>query len=389
MTWVDILFYVGIFIVSYVVLYLAVQWLFPDMVGFSLLMSRAVDFFMLILFAVICFSIYYSVPSGGSSQWVASLNSSLASFFTNPWSLLTIGLGLFALYTFVYLFRIPMESGLKPWSIAILENFGIFAFVIVAIETVVKLLFKVDLVAGFINFLVETFPSIFPSSSSISKTDSDTDSDSGSGSGTGITPLSVSSASSTTNPPSSTTNPPSSNSSVNTPTTPAVTKKPTDGKEVFNIATNAFTYQDAPAVCAAVGAQLATYDQIEAAYEDGAEWCNYGWSADQMAFFPTQKDTWKTLQANGQGNNCGRPGVNGGYMENPNLTFGVNCYGVKPGMTPEDKLLMSSQAALVSGQVPLNATDAAFQQKVQYFQSNAAHLLNINGFNENKWSEIS
>ena len=29
-------------------------------------------------------------------------------------------------------------------------------------------------------------------------------------------------------------------------------------------------------------------------------------------------------------NNCGRPGVNGGYFDNPNIKFGVNCYGQKP-----------------------------------------------------------
>ena len=38
-----------------------------------------------------------------------------------------------------------------------------------------------------------------------------------------------------------------------------------------------------------------------------------------MAFFPTQKDTWEKLQANEESKNtCGRPGVNGGYMGNPN-----------------------------------------------------------------------
>ena len=31
---------------------------------------------------------------------------------------------------------------------------------------------------------------------------------------------------------------------------------------------------------------------------------------------------------------CGKPGVNGGYFENPNLKFGANCYAVKP--SPKD-----------------------------------------------------
>ena len=31
---------------------------------------------------------------------------------------------------------------------------------------------------------------------------------------------------------------------------------------------------------------------------------------------------------------CGLPGINGGYIDNPNIRFGVNCYGYKPKITP-------------------------------------------------------
>lgn len=101
--------------------------------------------------------------------------------------------------------------------------------------------------------------------------------------------------------------------------------------EVFNIPQNIYTYDNAEALCKAYGAELATYDQIESAYKSGAEWCNYGWSADQMAFYPTQKTTWQKLQKiKGHKHDCGRPGINGGYIKNPNVRFGVNCYGNKP-----------------------------------------------------------
>ena len=66
--------------------------------------------------------------------------------------------------------------------------------------------------------------------------------------------------------------------------------------EVFNISNNLYTYDDAQAVCSVYGAQLATYEQIEDSYKNGGEWCNYGWSENQMAFFPTQKSTWDKLQ---------------------------------------------------------------------------------------------
>merc|ERR1711991_738171 len=85
------------------------------------------------------------------------------------------------------------------------------------------------------------------------------------------------------------------------------------GGEVFNVSKNNYTYDEAKAICKAYGAKLATYNQIEDAYKSGAEWCNYGWSADQMAFYPTQKSTWKKLQKiKGHEHDCGRPGINGG-----------------------------------------------------------------------------
>ena len=39
---------------------------------------------------------------------------------------------------------------------------------------------------------------------------------------------------------------------------------------------NYYDYENAKALCKAYGAELATYDQIEKAYNSGAEWCNYG-----------------------------------------------------------------------------------------------------------------
>ena len=99
-------------------------------------------------------------------------------------------------------------------------------------------------------------------------------------------------------------------------------------KQVFNISNNVFTYDDAKAVCKAYNADLATYDQVLESYKKGGEWCNYGWSQNQMALYPTQKKTWEKLQQDPENaNSCGEWGVNGGYFENPNTLFGANCYG--------------------------------------------------------------
>lgn len=107
---------------------------------------------------------------------------------------------------------------------------------------------------------------------------------------------------------------------------------PLVGTEVFHVSDQQFTYDEAPAVCAAYGAEMATLEQIMDAYSKGAEWCSYGWSAGGMALYPTQKETWDQLQGEvdpGKRTRCGRPGVNGGYFD-PSLKFGVNCYGYKP-----------------------------------------------------------
>jgi hypothetical protein len=102
--------------------------------------------------------------------------------------------------------------------------------------------------------------------------------------------------------------------------------------EVFYVANNIFTYDQAPAVCKAYGGELADYSQVEDAYNRGAEWCGYGWTAGGVALFPTQESTWRKLQLEvdpAKRIACGRPGINGGYFD-PATKFGVNCYGIRP-----------------------------------------------------------
>jgi hypothetical protein len=154
-------------------------------------------------------------------------------------------------------------------------------------------------------------------------------------------------------------------------------------KQVFNIPGNYYSYDNAKALCKAYGADLASYDQIEKAYHNGAEWCNYGWSANQLALFPTQKKTYDTLQTiPGHENDCGRTGVNGGYIANPNVKFGVNCYGYKPKMTSEEDELMRT-----SPPYPQTAEDIAFQKKVDAMKNNLDQIL-VSPFNKNRWGEI-
>lgn len=107
--------------------------------------------------------------------------------------------------------------------------------------------------------------------------------------------------------------------------------------EVFHISQNKYKYEDAEDACALFDARLATYDEVEDAYKNGANWCNYGWSSDQLALFPIQKSMYNELKKiPGHERDCGRTGVNGGYMEDKDLRFGVNCYGKKPYAGEDD-----------------------------------------------------
>ena len=153
--------------------------------------------------------------------------------------------------------------------------------------------------------------------------------------------------------------------------------------QVFNIPGNDYVYPDAKALCTAYGARLATYKEVEDAYKGGAEWCNYGWSEGQMALFPTQQKTWDNLQKiEGHENDCGRPGINGGYMKNPAVKYGVNCYGDKPVMTPAEEEIMATAPIY-----PKTKKDIAMEERVNYWKNRLSSIL-VSPFNHTSWSKI-
>jgi hypothetical protein len=113
--------------------------------------------------------------------------------------------------------------------------------------------------------------------------------------------------------------------------------------EVFHIESNTYTYDDAKSACKLFKSRLATYEEVERAYQNGANWCSYGWSDEQLALFPIQKSLYNQLKTiKGHQNDCGRQGVNGGYIEDSKTKFGVNCYGKKPYMTDKDAAFMKN-----------------------------------------------
>lgn len=154
-------------------------------------------------------------------------------------------------------------------------------------------------------------------------------------------------------------------------------------KEVFHISENDYTYKEAKAICSAYDAELATYDQIEEAYNQQGEWCSYGWSDNQMALFPTQKESWEKLQKiKGHENDCGRPGVNGGKIGNPNAKFGVNCYGFRPNIKAGERKAMATTKAF-----PQSRQDVEFEKKVNEYKANINNIM-VSPFNKARWSVI-
>jgi len=152
-------------------------------------------------------------------------------------------------------------------------------------------------------------------------------------------------------------------------------------KEVFNVSQNKYKFSDAEPLCKAFGAELATYDQVKESWQKGADWCNYGWVKGQSAVYPTQQATYDKLQAGpeDQRNACGVPGVNGGYFDNPDMRFGVNCYGTKPSENEVDDRAHMSQPNLTPGALE-------YDHKVADYKAHQTEIP-INPFATGVWSQ--
>lgn len=303
--------------------------------NFQLNLSRTLDVLFLIIFLFILISLYLSyTPLQQQNIFVGAITNT-TSFLDDPISIFTMILFLIVFYTITYLFRVPMTADVKPLFISFIENGAWILLVIIAFVDFFKYILGVSFSDLFANFNWWKTPD--------------------------ARPIVID----------------NSNNNISRPL-------PVDTNEVFNISNNLYTYDDAQSICTAYGAKLATYDQIEDAYKKGGEWCNYGWSDGQMIFFPTQKSTWQELQKNEKHkNDCGRPGINGGYNANPSVKFGVNCFGKKPKPNADDLAKMTAKQNVI---YPKSPEDVKLDEKVKYWKDNADKLLKINSFNAKAWS---
>lgn len=148
------------------------------------------------------------------------------------------------------------------------------------------------------------------------------------------------------------------------------------GNQVFNISQNVFTYSDAKLVCRSFGAELATVEQLMEAYKRGANWCNMGWTGDQIAAYPIQKEFWDSLSEEDiNSEKCGMPGINAGYYKNTEFKFGANCYGVKPKPYNKERIKLDY----------VNQYSES-DKKIMKFKRNRDKYT-IQPFNKDNWSE--
>jgi hypothetical protein len=359
--------FIVIYLISYLILGLFFSSKNGDISTFQLRLSRFLDLIFLVAFLAILSTMYYS--SGSSSNNEILFNNMYNAFTSYVNSSLSVFSTLFFIvifYTMIYLFGIPMAYGAKPIFILLVESLAWLLLMIVIFSDFFKYILHIN--------LIDAINSIFNITSTTTNSIIHTTMDA-SGSLVDLSGSRVDVSGSLVS---------GSRVDVSVSTLSSMITS-ADTNEVFNIGNNLYTYDDAQAICSSYGANIATYDQIEEAYKQGGEWCNYGWSDGQMIFFPTQKKTWDKLQKSSEHkNDCGRPGINGGYIANPYMKFGVNCFGKKPTATSDDVARLNARASQVQ---PNTAADMELDKKVQFWKENASKMLQINSFNTKQWSE--
>jgi hypothetical protein len=335
------------FIVLYASLYFGIYRFYRGRSDVDILFSKTIDIFIITLLVIGAFYYFFTLPKEDKDHFIGFLVKWTKEFFQDPVGTAASAILIALFYLFVYLGGIPKNP--IPKTIEFLEQKVWIFLVTYIILDFFKYYFEIDLMEQFIS--KDTVDWLYGKKKD-EKTEKKKDNE----------------------------------KKDDEKKTKTVDKKIDEvGNEVFHVSNNLYSYDDAQAICTSYGARIATYDEVENAYKNGAEWCGYGWSDGQMALFPTQKTTWDKLQkTDNHKNNCGRPGVNGGYIHNPYVKFGANCYGKKPVAYTADINRMNAQKNIL---YPKSKKDVVSDMKTEYWKNNANKLV-VNGFNNDKWSEF-
>jgi hypothetical protein len=348
------------FLAIYFVLFYLIKFFYKnDMnpLNQQLALSRTIDLFLFGLLIVILIVSYYSLSEDDKQHLIGYCLLYTKTFFENPNTFFSTVLFIVMFYSFVYFCGVPMTQETMPISIKIIEQkLWILLLMIIFIDFF-KYIFDIsimDLIYGKDNQLISMWYNLKQRVENKTETDS---------SNVDI----------------------SNNTDISSNTATPTTTHPQKKEEVFNISNNLYTYDDAQNVCKSFNSRLATVDELNEAYEDGAEWCVNSWSADMQVLFPTQQATYDKLQKiKGAENNCGRTGVNGGRIKNKHLRFGVNCYGIKPDPSQDELNRMKQMNEHI---FPKSKEDMIMDAKVNFWKKNKDKYIVINPFNGKKWNE--
>ena len=203
-----------------------------DPSGFNVSLSRTLDVMFFGFLIIITYSIYDSYEQNPERSIFEDTFSNFTDFVSSHSSAFAVGIAIVLFYLVTYLFRIPMDKESKPYFISIIESLAWVLLVIILFVDFFKYVLNVS--------LYDIFPWLAPE-----EKEKDTE--------TTTIPL------------------------------PKLDKCETEEQddpehEVFNISNNKYTYEDAQAICKSYDATLATYAQIESAYNNGADY--FGFSHD-------------------------------------------------------------------------------------------------------------
>jgi hypothetical protein len=101
--------------------------------------------------------------------------------------------------------------------------------------------------------------------------------------------------------------------------------------EVFNVGEYKYTQPEAYEVCASLGASLATAEQVQEAYNNGAEWCAWGHTTtDPM--YPMQRVRQGCAEGKGMIRifNFNANNITDSWLKSGGGKLAATCYGIKP-----------------------------------------------------------
>ena len=225
----------------------------PNPEGSGMGLSRTLDMLFFVIVGIISYNIYNSYQENPDDGIFKNNFNKIKNYVVEPSSAFTTGIFIVMFYVLVKVLGLPTDKDTKPFFISLIEGGSWLLLIIILFVDFFKYVLKIS--------IYDLFPFLADEEEKPEEIPEEPD-------------------------------------DKNTPKLEKCEKEKEDDptSEVFNVSNNSYTYKDAKAICKSYDAELATYNQVENAYNNGAEWCGYGWSDNQMILFPTQKNTWDKLQ---------------------------------------------------------------------------------------------